>query len=101
MTEVAAWVVHLPEDSAVVRALAPAHAAHTHELELLRQIEYRLHWLQWAKTKDAKRNRHQPEWFRFPWEPKSKMWQHDVLEWDEAAEKLGGDPRLAELMAKL
>lgn len=93
-------MAHLPRESATVRATQP-NAGHTDELELLRQIEHDLRVLAWQKTKDGQDGRNLPVPYRFDWEPRDTVWEHDVLDWDEAAEKLGGDPRLAAVMARL
>lgn len=101
LREVAAWAAFLPQDSAVENWLNPARL-HTFELEMLRRVEQHTAWLVWAQTSNAKHGTNVPELFRFPWEdPAPSLWEHDVLEWDEAADALGGDPRLVEAMALL
>lgn len=73
-------------ESALHRALNPAHQ-HTVEVEMLRAVEYRLHWLVWAKTEDGAKRRNPPEPIRFSWEPRPRNeYTGDtmtVAEWDE------------------
>ena len=55
-----------PKGSALYRTMHP-HPDHTHEVELLRRIEYHTGWLTWAKTKDAETGRNRPEMCRCAW----------------------------------
>lgn len=97
LAEVAAWVAHLPSDSAVQRTANPAWQ-HTIDLELARAQEHSLRHLVWQNSGGKGRK---PEPVEFKWEQIERQgtWRGDALDWDEAAEKLGGDSRLARLLA--
>lgn len=55
-----AYVRHAPESSALYKATRPDHWV-TPELAFLRDVEYHLAWLHWAKTTDSKRSQTQPK----------------------------------------
>jgi len=75
--------------SALYRALHPA-PDHTQEVELLRRIEYHMHFLWWAKTEDGAKGRNRPEVYRFPWEPKPRSeYAGDVMTKGELDRRLG------------
>ena len=89
--EVAAFVAHLPPESATVRAVAP-EAAHTHTDEMLRSVDQAVRWLVWVQTKDRQYGRNYPEPYRFPWEDVPAVaggYRGDSMTTDEAAEFLG------------
>jgi len=60
LREVAAWAVHLPEDSATFRAVYPDRGPWGLSEQLLAEAVDTLHWLQWAKTVDGSKNRNHP-----------------------------------------
>ena len=81
LEDVAAWVAHLPTDAAVFRDAEPGRMAHTHDVELLRRIEF---WLQGIRGV-----RH-PEAYEFPWEDDDRPgFRGDAMTTDEADEFLG------------
>lgn len=86
-------VTYAQPDTAVFKALNPDWQ-HTHEVEFLRSIEYRLRWLQWAKTPDAEKRRNVPDVWPLPWDPKPKTEQYrgDALPIDELNAFLGWTP---------
>ena len=88
--DVSAWVACLPPESAVMRSVEP-RVAHTHDLELLRSIDYSQRWLVWAKTRDGEKGRNAPEPYRFPWEPEPERggFRGDPMTTDEADKFLG------------
>lgn len=101
-------VTRAQPDTATFKALNPEWQ-HTHEIEFLRSIEYRLRWLQWAQTADAtgetpKRKgpppRNVPEVWPLPWDdppPVKKPaegYTGDAVPIDELNEFLGWTPDL-------
>jgi len=78
-----------PKGSALYRAIHP-NPDHTHDLELLRRVEYHLAFLSWAKTDDGAKGRNRPEVYRFPWEraPRSE-YAGDVMTREELDRRLG------------
>lgn len=86
-------VAYLPSDSAVIRHLSP-ESLQTAELDLLREMEYHLHWLVWAKTSDGAKNRNPPEPVRFVWEEDTSN-KPDSMSWDETASFLGWEAEMA------
>lgn len=82
-------------DTATFKALNPEWQ-HTIDVELLRSMEYRLRWLQWAKTSDAEKRRNVPEPSPLPWDPKPKTdaYKGDALPVDELNQVLGWTPEM-------
>lgn len=81
-------IEHAQPDSAIYKALNPRWAQ-TVETDLLRSMEARLRWLQWAKGPDAKANRNIPEPWLFPWERiESESIAGDSMTLEEAADWL-------------
>lgn len=83
-------------DTATFKALNPEWQ-HTLEVELLRSVEYRLRWLQWAKTSDAEKRRNVPVPSPLPWDPKPKTddtYKGDALPIEELNKVLGWTPEL-------
>lgn len=77
------------KDSALYRSVHP-NPDHTIELELLRGIEYHLHFLAWAKTEDAEKRRNHPQPYRFPWEAKPRSeYAGDAMTKAELDRRLG------------
>lgn len=89
------WVLitHAQPETATFKALNPDWQ-HTHEVEFLRSIEFRLRWLQWAKTGDAEKRRNVPELWPLPWDPKPKTstYKGDALPVDELNKIIGWTP---------
>lgn len=54
-------VRYLPRESALVNELDPDAAGWSLESLLLATVADGIHWLQWAKTKDGQKGRHQPK----------------------------------------
>lgn len=103
LSDVCAWAANLPPESATLRAANP-NWQHTPELEVSRSSEFSLRLLLWQNQNEGLsrgKQSKQPEPFYFPWEdqPKGDGWRGDSLDWDEAADLLGGDDRLRRLMA--
>ncbi|OBF29834.1 hypothetical protein A5720_11955 [Mycolicibacterium conceptionense] len=66
-------VEHSSVESHLYRALHPDHAGWTRTNMLLAAIADALAWLQWAKTKDGRKNRNRPDPIERPGvEPKRK-----------------------------
>jgi hypothetical protein len=87
-------VTHAQPETATFKALNPEWQ-HTNEVEFLRSIEYRLRWLQWVKTEDAKRHpKSPPEPWALPWDPKPKSdaYKGDAVPIDELNDFLGWTP---------
>ena len=98
LRDVAAWAAYLPPESATARSM-DAHWQRTPEVDLLREVEYGVRVLAWQKTADGSKGRNAPERLALPWDPKPDG-RPDAYEWDDLADALGGDPRLAEFMAR-
>lgn len=87
-------VTHAQPDSATFKALNPEWQ-HTPDLELLRSVEYRLRWLQWVKTEDARRHpKSPPQPMPLPWdpEPEQTAYKGDALPIEELNDFLGWTP---------
>lgn len=87
-------VTHAQPETATFKALNPEWQ-HTNEVEFLRSIEYRLRWLQWVKTEDAKRHpKSPPEPWALPWDPKPEAdaYKGDALPIPELNDFLGWTP---------
>ena len=85
--EVADWVVNLPPESATFRAVHPDGSwAHTHELEVLRQVLWAVERSAWYASRSR---RHEPEPYVFPWEQVDDAIKGDPIPLDEAADWLG------------
>ena len=85
-----------PPGSALNRALDPGWRA-TLDTHLLRRIEHAGRVSVWQ---NAGGRGPAPEPLTLPWEQRERAWDHDVLEWDEAADALGGDERMREAMRR-
>lgn len=97
LADVAAWAAHLPPESATARSLDP-HWQRTPQVDLLREVEFRLRILAWMQTVDGSKGRNVPDRLALPWDARAT--DVDVHEWDDLADALGGDPRLVEFMAR-
>lgn len=87
-------IVHLPQDSALARAVQPDASPWTLEAQLLAEAVDGVRWLQWSKTKDAERNRNRPKPFPRPGvtdQEKTRKITAEPSSVDEIAEWLGDD----------
>jgi hypothetical protein len=87
-------VTHAQPETATFKALNPEWQ-HTQEVEFLRSIEYRLRWLQWVKTEDAKKHpKSPPVPVPLPWDPapKTDTYKGDALPLDELNKVIGWTP---------
>lgn len=98
--DVAAWVANLPPDSAVGRVFDPYLDERTTTNELLRLIEHGVRVVAWVGSQGKRHDYPRP--LRFPWDERAgEVWRGDALDWDDAVDALGGDDRLAAVMARL
>lgn len=85
-------VQHLSSTSALMQKMDPENAVWGLQEYLLAEVVDTLHWLQWAKTKDAaaKPPRNQPDPLPRPGtKPKTEFIKYDVMTQDDAIDWLG------------